>query len=802
MQNSAGQRKTAAIHKALNSGTLKGNVDSVSGETIVGWAINPAQPEKAVSLTLYIDDRPVKVFLAEKFRKDLAEAGIGNGNNAFSESISKRLHDGALHKIDVRFTDTDRHLMGSGVAVTFPKHNITEVNGFIDNVNERQVAGWAFDVGNPQDPLVVELMVDNEMHGYAIADRQRNDLKKAAIGTGSYGFAFPMPLSVLDNEEHTIAVRVAGTAIFLPGTVQFRATSRRFYKTFQQYLCWSLYYHEMHQPFNENDKCVIAEMLRLNSYYDQRYSGREQLPLVSVIMPTYNRAHIIREAINSVLKQSCSNWELIIIDDGGSDGTEDVVSSYRDARIRYLKTEINAGPSAARAAAMEVAAGAYFAYLDSDNRWHKDYLKIMINFLMEHPSRHSAYCAQLVYSCSSQSKTKKSIRFAPFARSIVENVNYIDINCFVHNREIYSQCGGFRRDIRMLEDWDLVLRYSLLTPPLSLPCILSYYYQGKSTQVTFTENIQLAEASIRAGQAIAPIKLDFLEIGKEIGTSRVPNPLLYSIATERRTYESQKFVSIIIPSYESSSFLEIGLESIIQFSPEGSYEIIIVDNASVGDVLGVIAKYSDRPFVKVIQNDMNLGFSSAVNQGIKVARSDSDIILFNNDALATEGWLEAFWEVRSFVPEAAVIVPRQTLLAGAETSERHVPRCNPMLEVDVNLSAHHDNVLDPFFDTERGFMELSFAAFFCVYLTRDCVDAVGELDERNGRHYRSDITYCDLTKFLTKRKIIYTPHAKLYHFLQRATAHLRDKDAALYQLMFAQNAWVDEDPFNDIFGHA
>ncbi|MBX3703129.1 MAG: glycosyltransferase family 2 protein, partial [Steroidobacteraceae bacterium] len=89
---------------------------------------------------------------------------------------------------------------------------------------------------------------------------------------------------------------------------------------------------------------------------------------VSVVIPTYNRAAYIRQAIDSVLQQTMTDFEIIVVDDGSTDDTREVVAGYGE-RIRYLRTA-NGGPARARNAGMAEARGQYIAWLDSDDTYH------------------------------------------------------------------------------------------------------------------------------------------------------------------------------------------------------------------------------------------------------------------------------------------------------------------------------------------------------------------------------------------------------------------------------------------------
>lgn len=113
--------------------------------------------------------------------------------------------------------------------------------------------------------------------------------------------------------------------------------------------------------------------------------------LVSIIMPSYNTGCFIAETIESVLSQSYSNWELIIVDDCSTDNTDDVVGQYlTDVRIRYIKNEANSGAAVSRNRALREAKGKWMAFLDSDDLWEPDKLKKQITF-MEKNDYHFSY---------------------------------------------------------------------------------------------------------------------------------------------------------------------------------------------------------------------------------------------------------------------------------------------------------------------------------------------------------------------------------------------------------------------------
>ena len=106
--------------------------------------------------------------------------------------------------------------------------------------------------------------------------------------------------------------------------------------------------------------------------------------LVSIIMPSYNTAKFISETIESVLVQTYTNWELIIVDDCSTDNTDEVVKSFlSDNRIKYITNEKNSGAAVSRNRALREAKGKWIAFLDSDDLWLPVKLEKQIAFMKE-----------------------------------------------------------------------------------------------------------------------------------------------------------------------------------------------------------------------------------------------------------------------------------------------------------------------------------------------------------------------------------------------------------------------------------
>lgn len=208
-------------------------------------------------------------------------------------------------------------------------------------------------------------------------------------------------------------------------------------------------------------------------------------PLVSVIMPTWNRAEIIADAIRSVVEQSYLSWELLVCDDGSEDNTEAVVTSFLDERIRYVPLPKRGG-AAARNAGLAIARGEIIAYLDSDNFWHPDFIALMVAALDKHPGRSTVYADFIDYHEDARGQFSiRSVRRPSFNHERLLERNFIDLNSFVHRRELYDLFGGFNEALTRRQDYDLIIKYTWLRDPVHVRCLLALYQRNdKLQQVT------------------------------------------------------------------------------------------------------------------------------------------------------------------------------------------------------------------------------------------------------------------------------------------------------------------------------
>ncbi len=189
----------------------------------------------------------------------------------------------------------------------------------------------------------------------------------------------------------------------------------------------------------------------------------KSMPSVSVIIPTFNRAHCIREAIHSVLIQSYPDFEIIVVDDGSTDDTETIVRSY-ESNVSYVYQE-NRGPSAARNSGIQRARGTYLCFLDSDDLWLKNKLKAQMELIRRSPEVKVCYTDEIWIRNGVRVNQRKIHR--KYSGWIFRNclpLCIISPSSVLLHREVFDIIGLFDENLMVCEDYDLWLRVSCRFP--------------------------------------------------------------------------------------------------------------------------------------------------------------------------------------------------------------------------------------------------------------------------------------------------------------------------------------------------
>jgi len=187
-------------------------------------------------------------------------------------------------------------------------------------------------------------------------------------------------------------------------------------------------------------------------------------PLVTIVIPTYNRINQVAQAINSVVSQTYKNLEIIVVNDCGQN-VQIVIDTINDSRIKYVQHAENKGLGAARNTGIKNSAGKYIGYLDDDDWYFPEHVRILVEKMEKEDIK-------VIYSNAIQNFQQKQPdghyatlgRHMPydmeFSKDMLLYQNITPVLCLMHARECLEKSGMFDEHLRVYEDWDLWIRMS------------------------------------------------------------------------------------------------------------------------------------------------------------------------------------------------------------------------------------------------------------------------------------------------------------------------------------------------------
>jgi glycosyltransferase involved in cell wall biosynthesis len=205
------------------------------------------------------------------------------------------------------------------------------------------------------------------------------------------------------------------------------------------------------------------------------------MPLVSVIIPTYNRESFIAECVESVLAQTFSNFELIVVDDGSTDRTETVVGGYSD-KIRYLRQE-QRGPAAARNSGIRNASGEWLSFLDSDDLWLPNKLEFEMEYVSKNPNMRICYSEEIWYRRGRRvNPAQKHRKYSGWIYRKMLPLCIVSPSSVMIHRSVLEKVGLFDEELPACEDYDLWLRIGSRYPIALIPEALIIKRNGHEGQ--------------------------------------------------------------------------------------------------------------------------------------------------------------------------------------------------------------------------------------------------------------------------------------------------------------------------------
>ncbi|MDP2832083.1 MAG: glycosyltransferase [Pseudomonadota bacterium] len=217
-----------------------------------------------------------------------------------------------------------------------------------------------------------------------------------------------------------------------------------------------------------------------------------QAGLISVVMPCFNAAPFVAEAIESVMGQSYGNVELIVVDDGSSDASVDIVNRLRQAhpgRIQFLNQQ-HAGPYPARNLGAKSARGSFLAFLDADDWWTSDCLEKLHAALEAAPEAALSYCGWQnvgLQEGRDQPYVPPDYELEDKAARFLQAAAPWPIHAALVRREVFGAVGGFDLQMQTCMDYDLWLRIGVARTIKRVPEVMAFYRHHKTGQITSTQ---------------------------------------------------------------------------------------------------------------------------------------------------------------------------------------------------------------------------------------------------------------------------------------------------------------------------
>lgn len=331
--------------------------------------------------------------------------------------------------------------------------------------------------------------------------------------------------------------------------------------------------------------------------------------MISVIISTYNRRKQLKRAIQSVLNQSYKDFELIVVDDCSTDGTEEMLKKF--PQVEYFKTKRNSGHDGLpKNIGIQKAKGDYICFLDDDDIWRRDALKVLSKYI-EYSKADIVYADYLI-----DRKPGWSIHFSA---SLLSKQNYITMDTVIVRRKCLLEVGGFNEEIPRFKDWNLWLRLQKRGYKfLHIPIIITEVQIGKET-ISEKYKVDRDEQGSFLPTFFNPADCKIYADKTILGEQKPLKVALFTLTMNRLKLTKEMYKSLETAGYD--------------------FDWFVVDQASQD---GTKKWLKGKAIVKY--NRQNEGIAKGWNQAIELIKKTGkyDIVCkVDNDALLmTDGWLK------------------------------------------------------------------------------------------------------------------------------------------------------------------
>jgi len=357
---------------------------------------------------------------------------------------------------------------------------------------------------------------------------------------------------------------------------------------------------------------------------------------VSIVMSTYNRADRLKRAIKSIVGQTYPNWELIVVDDASKDNTENVVKSFKDERIKYIKRKENFGnDTRPKNEGIMQSTGEYVAFLDDDNEFRPDHLAVLLKGFKE-DDRYDVYYGDR-WLTDDTGNIQPQLGFSrDFDPAMLMQRNFIDTSDVLIKRQALFDVGGWDERYKKYVDWNLWVRLLKYGKHFKrIPQVITDYHLHENMKsLTVKDRNEKGGTSLPLGNSpsFTP-EWDAFDLEVELGylgnkPRLEPKVAIYTLTYDRLEYTKKSFKSL----QETAGY---------------PFEHFVVDNGSSDGTVEFLQKNFKKDHL--VLNKDNKGISKGSNQALELIKEGGrhDIILkWDNDAIGlTKNWLKTMVEL-------------------------------------------------------------------------------------------------------------------------------------------------------------
>ena len=429
----AGQPRTAQSRPASR---LQAYIDEARPDRITGWVWDPQQPMRRISVDLLDGETRLARIVANEFRADLAQAGIGDGCHAFTIPLGPELLRNGHGLLRLRDADSDADLPLAPIAVQRqvprPATRRTSATGLgplrlqssIEKADGAGISGWIWNPEDPEQRIELELSVDDTVLITVVADQYRPDIEQAGFGDGRYGFSISFSDTLLPYARHVLHLRPAGTKTDLPKFPLVLTRQESGFDPTVRFVLGNIKAEAERADTAEELAPIVGDLVgfldtALTRYFDlaeknaakpaelfgaseltpqfrrlvesvERYFPRLSMddprePVVSIVIPVFNKFDLTYNCIKSILERAAQvPFEIIVVDDASRDETM-LASLVFGRGIRLVRNEANAGFVRSCNRGFEAARGEYVVFLNNDTEVKPRWLDELYETLLRQP---------------------------------------------------------------------------------------------------------------------------------------------------------------------------------------------------------------------------------------------------------------------------------------------------------------------------------------------------------------------------------------------------------------------------------